>query len=292
MPKRRASNGFKRAAKRFKRTRTARKVYAGRRTHRRAPIRRAPNSRAIVYRPPFVRNDPIRVRAQHRNVILVPFTATVAGEYTTDQGLAIPTEVWLYLNRLRDPDVPTRGQPYPENFIRMAQRYRSYRVTGVKITAHFEGVTNNENDKVIVIAYDMPSHEANASSADPLMNQINSASTVGAILQKPNIRRHSLISTGQLGGPHPVWKMGYFRLSQLEHQRRADMDDNDYSGSVFPNGSVDLDPLKSVGLRFRIVSARSAGFSGGDVIIMRLSMMFDVEWFNRRATPVALTDNA
>lgn len=265
--KRKRSNGFARASKRFKGKRTKRTI---RRSS--AAKRRIQGPRA-VRNPPLFRHLAIRVRTTHVNKLSARITVPATG-FKTDSVRFIP-------NLLRDPDAAARAQPFPENFLTLASLYSRYRVNSVKMMISYHGLTNNENAKFFSCVY---TSSADDGTADPFpaANVADRASR-DAFLQHPGIRKKMIASSGTTGGRRDnVHRVGRFSMPGIEHKRRMDMDDEDYAGAVTSTGATAGDPTLNSNIWVSGISPNFTGFPGTDTYDMSVTMVFEVEWFDRR----------
>lgn len=269
MPKRKRSNGFAKAAKRFKKRKVAKKQTARR-------TKMAGRGPWAIERPPkFVHIAP-RVTTTHVNKISLQISTPAVGFFTqADPVHIIPA-------RLRDPDpVFPREQPFPENFTTLASLYRRYRVNGVKLFASIHGLTNTEDEKFFFCVYTTSDNDG---ATDPWNSTVvGSRGARDAFLQHPGIRKKMISDSGTTGQRrNNTFNIGYYSISGIEAKRRIDMEDDLYSGTVNADGTAVQDPLELPRIWFRIVNPRYAGSAAARTYTLSLTCKFYVEWFDRR----------
>lgn len=265
MQKRKRSNG---SSKPRKKARTSSKSKAVARVNRGGN----PN---FFKKLPFFRQLSPRIYTTHRNHITIAISSASPG-FTNTAARA------LRFGTLRDMDAyVTQKQPYPENFVLMASLYRRYRVNAIEVTISMAGLTNNENDKFWLCLYTTPDR---VGAVDPYNSGIvTDRSTRDAFLQEPNVRRRLIASSGTTGNRMDgFFRAGRFSLAMAERERRADLDDNQYSGEVNANGTIVSDPVRSPNLWMRIVSQNSAGFPDVQNYSLNVHIKSHVEWYDRR----------
>lgn len=267
MPKRKRSNGFAKAAKRFK----------ARKTHVTRKYRGKKKTVPAKYTIPKPRFFPIladRVRVRHKNNLSWQLSMPASG-FTN------ATARRLAITRLRDADTDVKGQPYPERFLAMARMYQRYRVYGVKLVIAVHGLTNTEDEKFWLCAYDT-SHTDGTTDPFNSTNIADRASRDG-FLQHPGIRKKMIADSGTTGNRfNTVFRAGYFSVARAEDKRWTDMEDADYAGTVGITGSSVADPAKQPNIWFRVVSPRYSGSVQARTYDINVTAYFDVEWFDKR----------
>lgn len=265
MPKRKRSNGFAKAAKRFKSKKTARAAFKRKLRRGYAPL--------AIRRPPFFRSLAPRVRTTHVNKLSVQATVPFPG-FKGSSIRIIP-------NRLRDPHAAQQTNPFPENFITMASLYERYRVNGVKVYLSWAGLTNNENAKFYSCVYTTTAIDGTTDPYDT--SAIGGHGERDSFLQQVGIRKKMIASSGTTGDRKDnVHKVGYFSLAGIEEMRRGDMVDSEYSGGVTVAGASTGDPIKQPSIWISTVSPRFLGFPVADLYDCNITLVFDVEWYDRR----------
>lgn len=230
----------------------------------------ARNNRALVARPVSFGNlQPTRVRTRHVNYLSSSVLLDDAQPFWADAES-------FQINVLRDPQVATENQVYPENFVNMARMYEKYLVHGVKITCYFNGQSNNENDRFISIFY----------SSDSGTVSYGPGTTVGvnAVLQEKGIRRWKLYDASHYTPGHNVQKAGTWGCARASKDPNYYTERAQYAGEVAADGTVVADPVKKVYVHHQILSPQNGGFVGGgdQTLFIRYKLEFDVEWYDRR----------
>lgn len=273
MPKRKRS-GYAKSARAFKRRRYVRKVYRAKRstTLAKRPSFKRTQTPSYILRPPFFRHLAPRVRTTHINKI--------SDTISTGSPAWKAAGFRLWPARLRDPHNPTYKNPFPENFVTMAGLYRNYRVIGVHVTLAWHKFGTNENDKFFSTVYTTAS---SVGQTDPFSGVIDRATRDAFLQHGGPIRRRLIVSNGMSGNRlDTVHRVGYFSLTGIEQERRADMDDAQYAGSVTATGAAVQDPLKTPTIWITAVSPNVTGFPDNESYDVNIMLKFDVEWFNRR----------
>nr|QCW23685.1 MAG: capsid protein [Cressdnaviricota sp.] len=271
MAKRKAATTITRFFKRVKRNgaRKARRARA-----RRANRRRFGKGPRSIERPIRFTHIAPRVTTKHLNKLSFQLTSPNPGFTQAGPVRILPL-------RLRDADFVIKQQTFPENFTTMSSLYTRYRVNGVKIFLSVSGLTNTEDEKFWLCVYA-------TSHTDGPMDPYNS-SVVGArqsrdaMLQHPGIRKKMITDSGTTGNPRSaVMNAGYFSISAIEEKRRTDIDDAQVSGTVNPSGSGVTDPALMPSIWIRWVSPRFEGSAQSRTYDINVTLLFDVEWFDRR----------
>lgn len=237
-------------------------------------VQRGGTPRKLV-RLPFFRTLQPRIYTTHKNKISMQISATSPG-FTNANAIA------LRIGLLRDPDAYVqRKQPFPDNFVTMAGLYRNYRVNAVEVRCTVTGMTNNDNDKFYLCWYTSPDVQG---TVDPYpATALGDRALRDSFLQEPHIRKKLISSTGTTGNRYDsMMKVGQFNIPMAERQRRGDLDDKDYAGSVTPAGVAVVDPAKSPNLWIRIISDQYGGFPDAPTYGLAISLKYHVEWFNIR----------
>lgn len=193
------------------------------------------------------------------------------------------TSMRILLNRLRDPDASVQAQPFPEHFITMAQLYSRYRVNGVRVYVAYHGLTNSENDKFWSCCYSTSSDDGAADPYPPIA--VGTHDRRDAFLQTQGVRKKMIAGTGtQQHRKDTLHHMGYWSVARVEEKRRTDMDDADYSGAVTPTGGAVADPIRQPNIWISVVSPNYTGFPDNETSDLAITLVYDVEWFDRRET--------
>lgn len=228
------------------------------------------DNRQLYARPVSFGNlQPPRVRCRHVNYITLSTTlSTTQPFYKLVESFGI--------NRLRDPQITTQPQVYPENFVAMAGLYQKYLVHGCTITAYFNGLSNNDNDRFISIF--IPSDSAGGYYTPP------DALGVNAALQEKRVRRRKMMDASSYTKGHTIHFGGTFACARTRKDPNYYRDRDEYEGSVNANGTVVADPVRTVWVHHEVLSPQNGGFvaGGNQVLYMRYKLDFDVEWYDRR----------
>ena len=273
--KRKRSNGFKRAAKRFK----------ARRSGKRKSFKRKFSGRAAlsIRRPPFFKHLAPRVRTTHVNQITVQLS-NLATAYTTSGSIRVTPA------RLRDPLPAVSDQCFPENFVFMSSLFERYRVVGFKVKVVYLKTTNNENDKFYSCLYTTPNSEG---PDDPYgyvtgnTQKIASQPLRDAFLQEANGVRKKFITTSGAGGGAKMKEVTHYfpytSIATMEHLPKADMVAGNYTGKVTKTGGAVYDPPRTPSLFIRGVGPFEQGYAGGaQNLDVAITIKFYVEWFDQR----------
>lgn len=263
MPKRKATNGFNKAVKRFK----------SKHSKKGKPKRKIP-AKFTIPRPRFFSTVAHRVRTKHVNKLSWQISAPATGFTNT-------TQIRLAPLRLRDPDTDVKNQSFPERFLSLCRLFQRYRVYGVKLIVSVHGLTNSEDEKFYLAVYGT-SHDDG--TTDPYEStKIADRQQRDAFLQHAGLKRKLISDSGTTGNRmNTVFRPGYFSIAKMEHKRWTDMEDEEYSGAVDISGGNVSNPNKVPNIWFRILSPRYTGFTTSRTYDLNVTAVFDVEWYDRR----------
>lgn len=231
-----------------------------------------------IERPPVFTGLAPRVRFRHYNVIE---SGDVLG-LTTPWVISGSSGLWLQPLCLRKPDFQSAGGAFPENFVRMARYYGSYRVIGFHLFLSYHALNTAapETWKFYSCVYAV-------SSTDEVNDPYNTSTVTtveakNALLQNNDIRKkviqNPILGNGKDANCHDA---GWFSISGIEQLEQNDMTDSSYAGSVDIAGEAVQDPLATPSVFVKVVPVHGA-FTANYTPQVQAHLTFDVEWYNLR----------
>ena len=236
---------------------------------------RKPARRRRMRRPRIGRSVRVGLNQMPRMFVKMQncFHKSVSATATNYQGLALSLDM---LN-LQDPDSGTASLPFAQNFKEYALLYEKYKVHGVKVTAYFNGLTNNENDKFISTFYAEPPALDGSTPSDPYT--LGSLNNVSSFLQQRGIRKKTILGSGANKSlSNTIHNGGYWSAKRIMTQG---LDTYESAGVVNSDGTAAADPEAKPTIYHKIVCPVD-GWATSDTYVVRYKVTFYVEWFSRR----------
>jgi len=180
---------------------------------------------------------------------------------------------------LRDVNPVVADENFPEEFVNYMRLYTNYIVRGVKITAHLFQPVQNQDDNFYSCFYAVPALQQNTTPSDPY--NLLSAKAVEELLIKKALRKKWVIGTGADNAVRNKFHSVYYGIERIQ-QMNMNTNREEFSGSATTAGASFEDPMYRPLIIHKLIPGAPGGAPNGNVVSVRYTLTFYVEFFNRR----------